>query len=123
LHADELVEADEPRKAAAMKTRRALAMAMATFLSGSTWWLADAARADQKCLCNNDAIVTAMSDDDDACQDACSEMGGGGHPYDPADEGSADVQDESARGTGPAADAARQDVRQNARERESHRMP
>ena len=35
------------------------------------------ASANTKCLCNNGMITQSMSDDADACDDACDEFGGG----------------------------------------------
>ena len=35
------------------------------------------AQASTKCQCNNGTIAISMDDGDDACDDACDEMGGG----------------------------------------------
>ena len=48
-----------------------------------------AAFASTKCLCNNGVVTESITDDSDACDDACDEFGGGRQwtPADAADEG------------------------------------
>lgn len=45
--------------------------------------------ASTKCLCNNGVITESMDDDEDACDDACDEFGGG-RQWTPEDAGYTD---------------------------------
>jgi len=55
-------------------------------------FLPGAARASTKCQCNNGTIAISMDDGDDACDDACDEMGGG-KVWQPGDSGDDDGSD------------------------------
>jgi hypothetical protein len=58
-----------------------------------------AALASTKCLCNNGVIADSMDDDENACDDACEEFGGG-RKWTPEDAGYAEgdvVVDDSRR--------------------------
>jgi hypothetical protein len=60
-----------------MKSNFDIAGWAAVLLALWVWIVPAAAEASQKCQCENGVIVHAMDDGDDACEDACSGMGGG----------------------------------------------
>ena len=78
-----------------MRMRHGLALVISLLVGVAATWLPRASQAAQTCECKSGAVVQAKSDDDDACKQACSDLGGEAISGS-ADDGSGSASDDSS---------------------------